>query len=215
LADGTAIRALIPLRLHTYREAVRAALDGERAEVQTGRWAEGALPFRRYQADIAYYSKTVTVERTSAAPPADLWRAVSSVGGRAGWPYWNTFWRLRGVLDRAVGGIGMRRGRRHPTELRVGDALDFWRVVAVDEGRRLALVAEMRLPGSAVLEFQVSELEGRGSRLTTIARYHPAGVPGLLYWYVLVPVHARIFHGLTEALVAEAETRRCGRFATR
>ena len=98
----------------------------------------------------------------------------------------------------------MRRGRRHPTEVRVGDAIDFWRVVGIEPGRRLTLVAEMRLPGAAVLEFEIA-LRSRGSLLVTTARFHPAGVPGLLYWYALKPIHDRIFRGLPQALVQAAE----------
>ena len=98
----------------------------------------------------------------------------------------------------------MRRGRRHPSDLRVGDTLDWWRVEAVEPGRRLTLLAEMKLPGSAVLEFVVTP-DGDGSRITTQAHFHPAGVTGLLYWYALWPVHGRIFDGLTRAIAERAE----------
>jgi len=109
------------------------------------------------------------------------------------------------LLDRLLGGVGMRRRRRDPNELRVGDVLDFWRVVQVEPVRRLTLLAEMKLPGRAVLEFQVEALDERRSRLTTEARFHPAGTLGLLYWYSLAPVHPRIFRGMTRMLVARAE----------
>lgn len=99
----------------------------------------------------------------------------------------------------------MRRGHRDPSDLRVGDALDWWRVEAVEPGRRLTLLAEMKLPGSAVLEFVVSP-DGDGSRITTQAHFHPAGMPGFLYWYALWPIHGRIFDGLTRAIAERAET---------
>ncbi|MXX18986.1 MAG: DUF2867 domain-containing protein, partial [Dehalococcoidia bacterium] len=98
---------------------------------------------------------------------------------------------------------GRRRGRRHPTEIRTGDALDFWRVVGAEAGRRLTLLAEMKLPGIAILEFEVAAA-GEGSRIVTSAHFHPAGAAGLLYWYALWPIHKRIFAGLTDAIVARA-----------
>lgn len=101
----------------------------------------------------------------------------------------------------------MRRGRRHSSELCVGDSIDFWRVAAIEPGRRLTLVAEMKLPGSAVLEFEVKPQSAVRSTLTTSARFHPAGTLGLLYWYGLAPVHTRIFQGLTQAIVGRAERR--------
>ena len=140
------------------------------------------------------------------AQPEAVWEVVSAIGGTNGWYYANPLWNLRGILDRMVGGVGRRRGRRHPTELRVGDTLDFWRVVAVKPGRRLTLLAEMRLPGTAVLEFEVLE-DGDGSRIVTAAHFHPAGALGLLYWYALWPVHKRIFSGLTDALVKRSSGR--------
>ncbi|MDO9445869.1 MAG: DUF2867 domain-containing protein, partial [Dehalococcoidia bacterium] len=112
---------------------------------------------------------------------------------------------LRGIVDRALGGTGMRRGRRHPTEVRVGDAIDWWRVAGVEPGRRLSLVAEMKLPGSAVLEFEVSERPEGGSRLKTTGYFHPAGVFGLLYWIPLIPVHGALFGRMTRAMARRAE----------
>ena len=99
------------------------------------------------------------------------------------------------------------RGRRHPSELRAGDPLDFWRVTAVEPGRRLTLVAEMRLPGSAVLELAV-EPRGAGSVVVLQAHFHPAGAPGLLYWYALWPIHRRIFQRLPRAIAERAAGRR-------
>ena len=158
---------------------------------------------RDYRSDISYYSRGERVERVCQAEPERVWEVVSSIGGTNGWYYANPLWNLRGILDRMVGGVGRRRGRRHPTELRVGDTLDFWRVVAVEPGRRLTLLAEMRLPGSAILEFEVLP-EADGSRIVTAAHFHPAGALGLLYWYALWPIHKRIFAGLADALAERA-----------
>ncbi len=139
-----------------------------------------------------------------AAPPAAAWAEITAIGGEQGWYYTNALWRLRGLLDRLVGGAGMRRGRRHPSELRAGDPLDFWRVASVEPERRLTLVAEMRLPGSAILELAV-EPRDRGSSVVLQTHFHPAGAPGLLYWYALWPVHRRIFELLPRAIAERAE----------
>nr|MCU0937164.1 DUF2867 domain-containing protein [Gammaproteobacteria bacterium] len=116
-------------------------------------------------------------------------------------------WRVRGGLDWLVGGPGLRRGRRHPTELRVGDTLDALRVIGVDPGRRLTLLFEMRTPGSGVVEMEVAGRSG-DSRVTVTGYFHPAGVWGLLYWYALLPAHALLFRGLARAIARRAEADR-------
>ena len=196
---GADLGTLIPIELHTYEEAVHAALDAERRARLPVRWTEGSFAMRDYRADVSFYSRGERVERICEAPPDAVWRAVSSIGGANGWYYADLLWNLRGLLDRLLGGTGRRRGRRHPAQLRVGDALDFWRVAGIQPGRRLTLLAEMRLPGIAVLEFEVAP-QGTGTRITTAAHFHPAGTLGLLYWYALWPVHKRIFSGITDAI---------------
>ncbi len=190
----------IPLPLHTYEEAVRAALEAEHDTEMPARWTEGSFAMRDYRSDVSFYSRGERVERLCEAGPETVWKVVSSIGGTNGWYYANPLWNLRGVMDRMVGGVGRRRGRRHPTRLRVGDAVDFWRVAVIEPGRRLTLLAEMRLPGTAALEFEVVP-EAEGSRIVTAAHFHPAGALGLLYWYALWPIHKRIFAGLADALV--------------
>ena len=197
------LHSRIPIELRTYEEAVRAALEAERTARLPARWTEGSFAMRDHRADISFYSRGERVERTCGASPEAVWGVVSAIGGANGWYYANWLWSLRGLLDRLVGGVGRRRGRRHPMEIRTGDALDFWRVVGVEPGRRLTLLAEMKLPGIAILEFEVAAA-GAGSRVVTSAHFHPAGAVGLLYWYALWPVHKRIFAGLTDAIVARA-----------
>ena len=202
--DPWPLREAIPLRLHTYEQAVHAALAEEAAAGPPARWTEGAFRLRQRRHDISCYDKRARAEARVDAPPEAVWAEVAAIGGDRGWYYADRLWWLRGLLDRVAGGVGMRRGRRHPSDLRVGDTLDWWRVKAVEPGRRLTLLAEMKLPGSAVLEFVVTP-DRDGSRIVTHAHFHPAGMPGLLYWYALWPVHGRIFGGLTRAIAARAE----------
>lgn len=204
VVDPTAdLHSLVPIELSTYNKAVRAALVAERTAGAPARWTEGSFAMRDHRADISFYSRGERVERTCEASAEAVWGVVSAIGGANGWYYANPLWNLRGLLDRFAGGVGRRRGRRHPSEVRIGDALDFWRVVGVEPGRRLTLLAEMKLPGIAILEFEVAPA-GTGARIVTSAHFHPAGAAGLLYWYALWPIHKRIFAGLTDAIVARA-----------
>jgi hypothetical protein len=143
--------------------------------------------------------------REAQASAADVYKAFTRIGGHRGWPYMNWTWRLRGSIDRLIGGVGMRRGRRDPEELRVGEALDFWRVEEVDPGRLLRLRAEMKLPGSAWLQFEATPMDGSMSNLTQTAFFASKGLAGLLYWYLLYPIHGLIFSGMIRELVDEAE----------
>ena len=118
------------------------------------------------------------------------------LGGRQGWLYANWAWRLRGILDRMIGGVGFRRGRRHPTELRNGDALDFWRVEQLDPGRKMLLRAEMKVPGRAWLQFEADPLDPGQPACNKQPFSHPKDLGGLVYWVALYPIHARIFSGL-------------------
>jgi uncharacterized protein DUF2867 len=147
-------------------------------------------------------SRTVTVRK----PPADAFAPIVRIGGQTGWYYATWLWRLRGFLDLIVGGVGLRRGRRDATALRVGDALDWWRVEAIEPDRQLRLFAEMRLPGRAWLEFAV-EPHGEGSTIRQTAIFDPVGLGGLAYWYITYPLHRLIFSGMLKAIAASAEHR--------
>ena len=206
LASDDAIRALIPLELHSYADAVRRALDTERAEATPARWTEGSLAYRASRPEVSFFSRRTGATAKTMASADAVWLAITSLGGRRGWPAYNWLWRLRAALDRLVGGPGMRRGRRHPTDLRVGDIIDWWRVVALEPGRRLTLLAEMRMPGAAVLEFETVPDPTGGTTIAVTAYFNPAGVWGLLYWLALIPIHRRIFGGLAEGLARRAET---------
>ena len=120
-----------------------------------------------------------------------------------GWYYGGWLWRVRGGLDLLVGGVGLRRGRRHPVEVRAGEALDFWRVESFEPDRRLRLLAEMKLPGRAWLEFTV-EPDGVGALITQTAVFDPRGLAGLAYWYGIWPLHRMVFAGMLRNLARAA-----------
>jgi hypothetical protein len=141
-----------------------------------------------------------------SAPPARVFATVESIGGTSGWHYANWLWTLRGWLDLLLGGVGMRRGRRDPQRLQVGDTLDCWRVEAIEPGRRLRLAAEMKLPGRAWLDFEVRP-DGNGARLRQTAIFDPAGLWGLAYWYAVWPLHQLVFAEMLRRISNSAEKR--------
>ena len=193
----------------TYRTAVTAALAQlEAGEVETA-WSDALMTSQGDRAPVVLTTqegliRERRVQRTHATP-AEVYHVFTRLGGARGWLYANSLWRLRGLLDRLVSGVGMRRGRRHPTEIRVGDALDFWRVEAVEPGRLLRLRAEMRVPGRAWLQFEAMPLSDEVTMLVQTALFAPKGVWGLLYWYVLYPIHQVIFSGMLAAVARQAE----------
>ena len=142
---------------------------------------------------------------STAVSPDRAFEPVRKLGGRNGWYYANWLWRLRGFIDLLVGGVGMRRGRRDPDDLKVGDALDFWRVEAYEPDHLLRLAAEMKLPGRAWLEYEVRPTD-QGSEIRQTAVFDPVGLFGLIYWYGIYPLHSRIFGGMLRAVARRAES---------
>ena len=142
---------------------------------------------------------------TTSANTAAVFATVTGVGGTRGWYVANSLWAIRGWLDKIIGGVGMRRGRRHPDELRVGDALDFFRVEAHEPPSLLRLRAEMKVPGEAWLEWRITETSNRSTVLHQLARFHPRGVTGRAYWWVLLPIHKIMWKQLAQRLAATAE----------
>jgi hypothetical protein len=199
--DAAAAR-LMPQPLLSAREAIRLAREQERAGRVESDWTDaGPMP-----GDPDWAGGTVFTERRQtrvAAPAAAVWREVCRLGGDNGW-YADRLWRLRGWIDHLLGGPGLRRGRRDPDRLGYGDALDFWRVTSIEPGRRLALHAEMRLPGEAMLELEIAP-ERAGVRLTQTARFRPRGLAGLVYWYALLPLHGLVFRRMLEGVRRAAE----------
>ena len=143
-----------------------------------------------------------------AAPPEAVFAEVQRVGGATGWPYANVLWRIRGIMDRAVGGVGFRLGRRDPDLLRVGDPIDFWRVEEVRPPSLLRLRDAMQMPGRAWLQYEIlPEDDGRASMLVQTAYFEPRGLAGRAYWYGLMPVHPTLFKGMIAELAARAVAR--------
>jgi hypothetical protein len=137
---------------------------------------------------------------TADAAPAHAFRVLTQLGGETGWLYGDALWRLRGWIDQLLGGTGFRKGRRHETHLRVGDAVDFWRVEALDPDRLLRLRAEMRLPGRAWLQFDVQPLDDAQTRITQTVFFEPKGLGGTVYWNLVRPLHGVLFAGQLRAL---------------
>jgi uncharacterized protein YbjT (DUF2867 family) len=196
------------VRPRPLREAIARALSREDAELAATRWSDAlssaALPAP--WGGTRFGTRLVDSRaRTVAVDPRRAFAPVRRLGGTAGWYFGDALWKVRGALDLLAGGTGLRRGRRDPDRLRVGDALDFWRVEGYEADRRLRLSAEMRLPGRAWLQFEVTPLDGGGSEIRQTAIFDPAGLAGLLYWYTLYPVHAMIFEGMLRAIAARAE----------
>jgi uncharacterized protein YbjT (DUF2867 family) len=204
IADDGAIRALVPRRLMSLEEAVEAAIEADRTHAVVARWVEGAIACRNFHPDYGFYAKRAGATAEGPASPEAVFDVVCRIGGDVGWFYADGLWWIRRALDWLAGGPSFRRRRRHPSELRVGDVVDSWRVIAIEPGRRLTLLMEMKAPGAGVLEFVVKPGPESGSSVSATAYWHPAGVPGLLYWYVLVPAHVFLFRGMTRAIERRA-----------
>jgi len=189
-----------------YRRAVELALAKiGRGETET-RWA-GAL-WNSPQFELEDQEGVIREVRSIhvAASTGAVFDTVAGLGGERGWPAWGWAWKLRGWMDRLVGGPGLRRGRRHPTELLAGEPVDFWRVEEIVYPRLLRLRAEMKVPGNAWLQWEIVP-EGRGSRLVQTAIFVPHGLWGALYWYTLYPAHRLIFSRMVAEIAHDASAR--------
>ena len=197
-------------KLIGYRDAVTRALEHSQSLDVATRWSDTAdTPARALPGDPDWAGGSVLVDVQtvdSGATAEDLYWAFARIGGPFGYYTMNWAWGLRGLLDSLVGGVGLRRGRRHPQDIRQGEALDFWRVVQVEPGRRLQLYAEMRLPGEAWLTF-TAEPEDEGSRLEQKAVFVPRGLLGRLYWWAMLPFHVAIFRVMARRIARAAESR--------
>lgn len=197
----------------TFTQAVDLALERS-ADLQVStRWSDAALRDRSsanpLPSDPDWSGGSLYSDRqhtTTTASPADTYATISGIGGERGWYVTPLLWSARGWIDKLIGGVGMRRGRRHPDLLRVGDAVDFWRVEAADPDELVRLRAEMKLPGEAWLQWKI-EPEGDGSTVEQQAIFYPRGLLGRLYWYVLVPFHGLIFARMARLISEDAGQR--------
>jgi uncharacterized protein YbjT (DUF2867 family) len=200
--DESALHAF-PIRPRGVRESLQRALMNEDRDFAETRWSDafssggsekkwGGVQFGRRFVD----SRAMHMPY----PPEKTFRTVERLGGATGWYFGDWIWSLRGLMDLAVGGVGMRRGRRDPEHVLPGDTIDCWRVEAVEPSRLLRLTAEMRLPGRAWLQFEL-EPDGSGTRLRQTAIFDPLGLMGRLYWYLSYPLHQLIFQGMLRGIV--------------
>jgi uncharacterized protein YbjT (DUF2867 family) len=205
-ADDAALRQLVPQRLLGVREAIAAAFAAERRQAVAARWTEGAFAMRGFSHAVAYYAKHAAGSAVAEASAAAVWQQVTAIGGSNRYYYMNILWSIRECIDWCIGGPGLSRGRRHPTDMRLGDVIDHWTVVGLEAERRLTLHFGMRAPGSGVLEFELEPLAGGAcTRLKATVYWHPRGAWGLAYWYTLLPAHLFIFKGFTRAIARRAE----------
>lgn len=216
VCKNDAIRDLVPARLIDCRQAIRRALERVvQEQVDTCCFdGGGRLPPEWITCGDADYAGGTVLRRgyriVFDGDPLAVWQTVEAIGGRNGWYFGQVLWRLRGMMDRVAGGPGLVRGRRHSRQLRIGDALDLWRVVDHQPPNRLLLLAEMRAPGDALLEIDVTP-EGAGRvRLEMVSRFLPKGLAGLAYWHALLPVHDWLFKGTLRELVRKSDGRLLG-----
>lgn len=205
--DETARQLFPHIQPIDFRTAVHLALGRIQYDNVETSWADALVTTA---GEVKPYTFTIEdgmfIERRQVLlelAPEAVFRSYMGIGGARGWLYMDWAWSIRGWMDKAVGGVGLRRGRRHPDEVRPGEALDFWRVEQVEPNRLLRLRAEMKLPGKAWLEFQ-SEPQGEKTLLTVTAYFAPRGLFGFLYWYAMWLPHRFIFDGLTRRLASMA-----------
>jgi uncharacterized protein YbjT (DUF2867 family) len=203
VCEGEAIRRIIPFETVTYREAIVRALSREEQDRVHTRWSDAYPPAHalalKLDELVGGPRFTAAYSLATAKGAADLFRAICRVGGKDGWFHQNWMWRMRGMVDRLLLGVGASRGRREAERLAVHDVVGFWRVEDVRENQRLLLRAEMKLPGRAWLEFRIAD---RGEdRLLTVAPYYDSASPaGKAYWYIFLPFHNFIFKGLIQQI---------------
>lgn len=204
VGDTCRARALFPeVEPIPYREAVRLALLRIQQREVVTRWSGALGTGPTYElTDREGLNSEVRTLHTDY-PPEAVFRSFSSIGGRRGWLVWKWAWEIRGIMDKLVGGPGLRRGRRDPLELLPGEAVDFWRVEEIDPPHRLLLRAEMKVPGQAWMQWEAIP-EGSGTRLIQRAMFAPKGLWGVIYWYSLYPIHKFIFSDLVKAVADDA-----------
>lgn len=202
--EDTARRVFSDIRLIPYRQAVRQALTNLEVQAVETSWSDAQGETDRV--GLSTHEGMIIERRIRdlASGAENVYKAFTSLGGDQGWEYANWLWRFRGLVDRLLGGVGYRRGRRSPDSLRTGDAVDFWRVESLEPERKLLLRAEMKVPGRAWLQFEAVPVDENRTILVQTAFFAPKGLLGLVYWYALYPIHGRIFSGLIHRVAQRA-----------
>ena len=206
IADDRPIARLLPQQLLNFDEAASEAMHADRLHDLPARWVEGAITHGNFKPRYGFYAKQEVGYATGSASRDAIWQTVCEFGNNGDFFFGRPLWWLRRFMDWIVGGPSFRRRRRHPENLRVGDVIDSWRVIAVEPGKRLALLMEMKAPGSGVLEFTIHD-DGDAHKVEMHVYWHPAGVWGLLYWYVTLPAHAMLFTYTPREIVRRAVER--------
>lgn len=203
--DAAALEAF-PIRPRGLSEAIARAIEREDRDLAETRWSDALSssgPQRSY-GGVRFGTRLLDTRTIHVdVPPEQAFAPIRRIGGKTGWYYAMPLWRIRGAMDLLVGGVGLRRGRRDPEHLLVGDAVDFWRVEAIEPNRLLRLAAEMRVPGRAWLQFEV-EPDGEGATIRQTALFDPIGLPGLAYWYSIYPLHELVFAGMLKNIARAA-----------
>ncbi|MEO8052766.1 MAG: SDR family oxidoreductase [Acidobacteriota bacterium] len=218
VVENFSAQELFPIRPLGIGQAIARALANEDRPAAETRWSDAAHARARSLSpepgrDLLSNEQTIRIP----LDPADAFAPIRRIGGRTGWYFGNVLWRIRGLIDLMMGGVGMRRGRPDAETPLLGSTLDFWRVQLYDPDRRLRLFAEMKVPGRAWLDFR-AEPDGTGTVIRQIAQFEPRGLKGLLYWYLLWPIHEVMFRGMLRriaaaALLREQQVRRCAAIA--
>ncbi|TWU17298.1 3 beta-hydroxysteroid dehydrogenase/Delta 5--_4-isomerase [Novipirellula galeiformis] len=207
VVKDAAVLTEFPIQPRGLAEAIRRALGNEDHDFAQTRWSDALSSSRGMMAwgGVRFGSRIID-SRTAwvAVPPARAFAPIRKIGGSQGWYYANFLWTIRGWMDLVWGGIGRRRARRDPEHLHVGDVLDWWRVEAYEPNQRLRLLAEMKVPGRAWLEFEVQPCN-EGTTIRQTAIFDPVGVMGLVYWYGIYPLHALVFRGMLRNIAIAAE----------
>lgn len=197
---------ITPIHLIPCEEAIQRALQRVTQHQVETHWADaGKLSFPEwlFPGDPKWAGGTLYQDCRSKvipASPESVWQPILALGGQNGYYYGNWLWHIRGILDLMFGGVGLKRGRKHPTQLSPGDILDFWRVLKIKPNEQLTLIAEMKLPGEAILEFKLLRLDNGATQLQQNAYFIPRGLLGILYWYSVMPLHNAVFNGMLNGI---------------
>jgi len=202
IAQDNRLEKMLDIKTHSYASAIAMAFKKIAQNQVVSSWKDSMIS-GRFQQDLEKHIQVPKfgvlkdLQQIKVSNPKKVLDNIWSIGGEKGWYYGNWLWKIRGFMDKLIGGVGLRRGRTHPDKLYPGDALDFWRVLLADkDGKRLLLFAEMRLPGEAWLEFKIDE----NNVLHQTATFRPRGLRGRLYWYSIVPLHYFVFGGMIKGI---------------